>query len=275
MLFVKRAVIYFTFAVFVNKSKFMSKLIPLSEGAFTVDRSKSFVPFEPDEDELSERPSGSLLVEVQPFLVITEKDHILLDNGLGFETENGDLQIYQKLESAGIAPEKISKVLLSHLHKDHTGGISKKNDKGQRVLSFPEATYYIDKSELDYALTHPGSSYLEEELSILSQNPQVELLAEKGVIEGYIKHERSGGHCPYHQVFWIKTKDETYFYGGDVAPQLFQLQRRFIAKYDYDGKKSRDLRQQYLEQGTQEGWTFLFYHDIKTPYKKFEKPPGL
>jgi hypothetical protein len=28
------------------------------------------------------------------------------------------------------------------------------------------------------------------------------------------------------------------------------------------------LRQQWWEQGEKEGWTFLFYHDIKTPVYK-------
>ncbi|HYM94992.1 MAG TPA: MBL fold metallo-hydrolase, partial [Chitinophagaceae bacterium] len=60
------------------------KIIPLSEGTFTVDKSKLFVPFTEDRDELLSRPSGSLLVEIQPFAVITSKDILLLDTGLGF-----------------------------------------------------------------------------------------------------------------------------------------------------------------------------------------------
>lgn len=248
----------------------MGKLIPLSEGAFTVDRSKSFVPFKTDSDKLSQRPAGSLLVEVQPFLLITDRDHILLDSGLGFANEKGILQIHQNLETVGVAPGDITKVMLSHLHKDHSGGASMKTPEGKQALSFPQAAYYINRGELDYALSHDGHSYQREQLKILSQNEQVVLLDDNGMIDGYIRYERSGGHCPYHQVFWVKDGDATYFYGADEAPQLFQLQRRFIAKYDYDGKKSRDLRQKYLEQGTRERWTFLFYHDIKTPFFKFE-----
>ncbi|MCZ0211847.1 hypothetical protein OZK63_41550, partial [Streptomyces sp. UMAF16] len=60
------------------------QVIPLSEGSFTIDKSKIFVPFNLEADNLHNRPIGSLLVEVQPFVVITEKDIILLDTGLGF-----------------------------------------------------------------------------------------------------------------------------------------------------------------------------------------------
>ena len=65
------------------------KIIPLSEGSFTVDGTKKFVPFDPAKDNLKDRPAGSLLVEVQPFVVITEKDILLLDTGLGFTMPDG------------------------------------------------------------------------------------------------------------------------------------------------------------------------------------------
>lgn len=249
----------------------MIQIIPLSEGHFTVDKTKAFVPFDPASDQLQQRNRGSLLVEIQPFLLITEKDYILLDTGLGFKTENGKPQLHHNLEEAGISPDKITKVILSHLHKDHTGGISLTDSQtGKQKLSFPDATYYVNNNEWKYAMEHDGSSYHKKDLEILSGNEQVVLYEDEGTIDDYIRHERSGGHCPYHQVFWIQNGDMTCFYGADEAPQLAQLQRRFMAKYDFDGRKSMELRQQYLEQGTAEGWTFLFYHDIKTPFIKLK-----
>ncbi len=49
------------------------KIIPLSEGSFTIDRSKVFVPFDEDKDDIQKRTRGSLLVEVQPFVDAAEK----------------------------------------------------------------------------------------------------------------------------------------------------------------------------------------------------------
>jgi len=43
------------------------------------------------------------------------------------------------------------------------------------------------------------------------------------------------------------------------------MKSRFVAKYDYDGKKAMEYRQQWWEKGKEEGWSFLFYHDVKTP----------
>jgi len=102
------------------------KIIPLSEGAFTIDKTKVFIPFNKEKDDLQDRPLGSLLVEVQPFCIITKKDILLIDTGLGFSNADGILQIHQNLINNGIDPMEITKVLLSHLHKDHSGGVCKK-----------------------------------------------------------------------------------------------------------------------------------------------------
>ena len=50
---------------------------------------------------------------------------------------------------------------------------------------------------------------------------------------------------------------EKIFFGGDEAPQLKQMKIKYVAKYDYDGKKAMALREQYAEQGRKEGWQFL------------------
>ena len=119
------------------------RIIPLSEGSFTIDKSKLFVPFDKLADDLQERARGSLLVEVQPFVVITSEDILLIDAGLGFNDEDGRLQLHSNLMNAGINPSEITKVLMSHLHKDHAGGVEHINEFGERKLSFPSATYYV------------------------------------------------------------------------------------------------------------------------------------
>ncbi len=294
------------------------QIIPLSEGAFTIDKSKRFVPFDTATDDLQQRPIGSLLVEVQPFALITSEDIIVIDTGLGFQ-KDGQLQLHYNLRQAGIEPEKVTKVLMSHLHKDHAGGISGDRSAASAeregaasaevaqsragggstaaaqaafspsalstgepafagaqasgglsvhpsALALPNATYYVQRRELDYAFEKGPTSYMPDELGILKTSPKVVFLDnDQGIIEGYIRYEVTGAHCPWHQAFWIVDGGETAFFGGDVAPQLQQMKSRFIAKYDYDGKKAMAYRQEWWQRGQQDGWTFLFYHDVQTP----------
>lgn len=239
------------------------QVFPLSEGSFTIDKTKLFVPFDAG-DDLQARPAGSLLVEIQPFAVITSADVLLLDTGLGFSGNDGTMQVHKNLMEAGINPADVTKVLLTHLHKDHAGGVSGIEDRSR--LSFPGATYYIQERELNFAFEKGLPSFIPEELEALKNSSQVVLLKDdEGTIDDYIQYTLTGAHSPFHQVFRIKEQEEIIFFGGDDAPQLQQMKHRFAAKYDHDGKKAMELRREWWEQGQKDNWIFLFYHDIKTP----------
>jgi glyoxylase-like metal-dependent hydrolase (beta-lactamase superfamily II) len=241
------------------------KIIPLSEGSFTIDKTKLFVPFDEDVHELQDRPVGSLLVEIQPFVVITSKDVLLLDTGLGFNDKGqSTMQLHSNLEKNGIKPEDVTKVLMSHLHKDHAGGVCLEGDHSQ--LSLPNATYYVQKRELDFAIDKGFPSFIPDELKALMHSERVVFLnGDDGTIDDYITYHCTGAHSPHHQVFWIKERNETIFFGADDAPQLQQMKIRYKTKYDFNPDRAMHLRKEWWQKGNEEGWTFVFYHDIKTP----------
>ncbi len=167
-----------------DENAFM-KFYPLSEGSFTIDQTKQFVPFDPLRDVLQDRPTGSLLVEIQPFLVQTDRDLLLLDAGLGFSVD-GELQLHQNIRAAGFEPMQVTKVLLTHLHKDHAGGIAV-GAGAVRTLSFPQATYYISKAELQFAFEKGTPS------SIRNRGVEVPDRSSTSQVDG-----RTGGHCRIH-----------------------------------------------------------------------------
>ena len=246
----------------------MTKIIPLSEGAFTVDQTKKFIPFNVEKEELQQRNRGSLLVEVQPFVVITSKDILIFDTGLGLADEHNQLQIHKNLAANGINATDVTKVLLSHLHKDHSGGIAQPNKK---IAAFENATYYINKNEWDFGLERGLPSYHQNDFLFLEKAGKINFIEGNGTIDNYIHYEVTGAHSPFHQVFKIIENGKIIFYGGDVASQLFQMKNRFKAKYDFDGAKAMELRQKWWKQGEEENWTFLFYHDIKSPVFEFKQ----
>lgn len=236
----------------------MTQIFPLSEGTFTIGRDKIFHPFNESSDELNDRPIGSLLVEVQPFAVVNDRDVILLDTGLGFNNPDGMAHLPENLAKHNIHPEDVTKILLSHLHKDHAGGID--------IGMFPNAIFYIYKKEMEYALQTGFPSYYVNELVPLQTCDRVHWLeGETGIIDDYIHYEHTNGHSPQHIVFKIESEDGIIFYGGDEAPQFKQMKMKYIAKYDFDGRKAMELREQWALQGAKEQWRFLFYHDVKTP----------
>ena len=84
------------------------QIYPLSEGSFTIDQSKVLVPFDTSVENLQNRSKGSILIEVQPFVVVTENDIILFDAGLGYFNKAGILQLHDNLMKVGIDPSSIT-----------------------------------------------------------------------------------------------------------------------------------------------------------------------
>ncbi len=230
----------------------------LSEGSFSVDSSKKFLPFDPEIHDKKDRP-GSLFIHVHPFLIVSADGLLLLDTGLGFTNAQGGLLLHDNIRKIGFDPNDVRYVLLSHLHKDHASGMVTE-EKGNLRLAFPEAEYVIQRGEWEDAYSGKSDSYKTEIFDVLQRSGNLLLVEGDGSLNHEIRYERSGGHTAHHQVFHIHTEDEHFFFGGDEAPEPEQFFRHFAAKYDLDGRKSMALRQQYWEQGISEGWVFLFYH---------------
>lgn len=230
----------------------------LHEGSYSVDSSKKFIPFDPLKDDPKDRPA-SLFVHVQPFLVELEDSLILLDTGLGYSNSQGQLHLHENIKKAGFHPNDVAMVLMSHLHFDHAGGMVHQSGRDMK-LSFPEATYVMQKGEWETAFTHPSSSYHVEIFDFLQRNAEIQLIEGSGNLNAQIKYELTGAHCPFHQVFLIESGSDRVFFGGDVLPEPEELIRKFIAKYDYDGRKAMELRDEFGMRAAKENWKCLFYH---------------
>ncbi len=235
---------------------------PLYEGSFSVDISKKFIPFDPLIHRASDRPA-SLFVHVSPFLIETQKGLILIDTGLGQSNANAELQIIQNIRNLGFEPTDVKYVLMSHLHFDHAAGMMQQIN-GTWHLNFPNAQYFLQKTEIEYALARPGKSYDIPQIEALLATPNVVILHEAdGAIDDFISYQITGGHCPEHQVFWLKENNDIIFYGGDVLPEPEQLIRNFVAKYDTDGVLAKELRQSFGISAVANNWQCLFYHAKK------------
>lgn len=125
------------------------KIIPLNEGDFVVNKNKEFALLNPAETV------AGIRMAVQPFLVLIDDEAILLDAGLSW-TENGLPKLVTNLADAGLQSNAITKVLLSHLHKDHIDGLIVSEPAGFRLV-FPKAKVCIQRREYDYTLTKRGA----------------------------------------------------------------------------------------------------------------------
>jgi len=236
----------------------MVQAYSLYEGSFSVDKSRKFIPFDPLIDKPQDRP-GSLFIQVHPFLIETDAGLVLCDTGLGYTDDSGVLQLHHNIRKAGFEPEDVKYVLMSHLHKDHAGGmVTFENGMGR--IAFPEAEYIVQRGEWEDAYSGISSSYRTEIFDVIQRSGNLVLVEGEGRINAEISYALNGGHTAHHQSFHIQTGDQHYFFGGDVLPEPEEIFHNYVAKYDFDGRRSKALRQEYWAEGAPAGWIFLFYH---------------
>ncbi|MFP8892628.1 MBL fold metallo-hydrolase [Chryseobacterium sp. EZn1] len=235
------------------------KIIPLKEGNFSASKTKDFTLLTEENFD----KAGGIKMSVQPFLIITENDYILLDAGIGWKNSTGTTVVSEILEKENIRPEQVTRLLLSHLHKDHIEGAVKLTENGFEA-AFPNAQIYIQKRELDFAMENKGNpSFDFEILEKLIQLPNITWMNDdKGQITDEISYEVAGGHTPFMQVFWIRENNETVFYGADDLPQASYLKYHLAYKSDFDGRKAMELRLKWEKEARENRWKILLYHDL-------------
>ena len=244
----------------------MIKIYQLREVQYQVNNTKEFNYVE--NLDLIDEANGYVLT-VRPFLVHVGDELILIDAGFGLH-QDGKSELVNRIEEVGFYATAVSRILISHLHKDHIGGIGRMVDNKLETY-FPNAKIYIHEDEMMYTMALEGHhSYDYNIIKGLQYHPQVNYLREnEGQISKNIRFEKVGGHVPHQMVFWISDEDDIVFYGADNLPQKSYLKYDCAFKNDINGKDAQESRRIWQEQMKKENWTVLFYHGKSTAVKKF------
>lgn len=202
---------------------------------------------------------------------------VLVDCGCGSKMSDKLTRIYgidrgkaeprNALAPFGIAPEDITDVVLTHLHFDHAGGATTYVD-GQLRPSFPNATYYIQKQQLDWAMNPTDkdrASYFPENFMPVVESGRLCILeGETELLEGVGIHVFNG-HTAGLQTVSVKDGRETIFYAGDLMPTSAHIPLPFNTAFDNNPVLSIEEKRQLLTRAVDENWTIAFEHDAYTP----------
>ena len=114
-------------------------------------------------------------------LLVSDSKKILVDTGMGNKWNDKNKEIYavdqqsfsldQSLSKLNIKPADITDVILTHLHFDHPGGSTEINN-GRLVPAFPNAEYYVQKQNYEWAVNpseRDKGSYIKENFDPLKE----------------------------------------------------------------------------------------------------------
>ena len=212
-------------------------------------------------------------------LVRTGDKNILIETGIGNKLPEKMAQIFgqpakllEQLNAAGVAPEQVDIVVNSHLHFDHCGWNTVR-ENGAIKPTFPRATYYVQEGEWKHA--HEGLrdsvSYLHENYDPLVESGQMRLLGGDQEIAPGVSVEVFPGHTRDLQAIVIQSGGKTACYISDLIPTSMHLDLNWVMAFDLYPVESVASRKQYYARAIPEQWLTMFTHDPKVPWGYVEK----
>jgi glyoxylase-like metal-dependent hydrolase (beta-lactamase superfamily II) len=199
--------------------------------------------------------------------------NILMDTGTGTKVTNKFRTIYsydntthsleKSLAERGVVPEDITDVILSHLHFDHAGGSTKINN-GVIVPAFPNATYYVQKSQWDTAKNpteRDRASFISDDYLALERHGVLQILDGDMELFPGIDIIISDGHTLGLQMLKISDGQSTLMYPADLIPFVSHLPLPYIMGFDLRPLVTLEDKRKYLNAAVDQNWMIFFEHD--------------
>ena len=205
---------------------------------------------------------------INAFLVNTGAKLILIDTGAGdLYGRDGGLLV-SNLRAAGYAPEQIDEIYLTHLHRDHAGGLM----RGGKVV-FPKAIIYVSKIDADFwlnnanraktpALLYPMFDGAQSVLAPYIAQGRFRTFTSEADLSPGIHPIFSPGHSPGHCYFMIEDNGQQLLAWGDtVHVQPVQFPRPGVAiRYDTNNRQAVASRKSVLADAARKGYWIAGAH---------------
>lgn len=202
-------------------------------------------------------------------LVLQTKDRtILVDVGCGDKWDEKRRAIFAiehlPANNEILAPEKVTDVIITHMHFDHGGGISTKEAGTDKLtLTYPNAAVHIQKENLALAQkpnVRERASYLPENVLPLEEAELHIANGTEEILPDIFVH-RSDGHTRGLQWLEIRTSEGTIAYPSDLIPTSRHLPLPYAMGYDMFVQTLLEEKAQFLDRAVKEDWVVVFEHD--------------
>ena len=207
---------------------------------------------------------------VNAYLINTGKNLVLIDTGIGGVPGPQRGKVIDNLRAAGYEPEQVDTVLLTHMHRDHVGGLV---DTDGRML-FPNARVWANRLESDFWLSEKQAGEAKTDMlksafkiAQFSTAPyraagKWHLFQHKDEVVPGITAVLIAGHTPGHTLFRVKSDDQRLFVWGDlINSQVVQFARPDVSLvFDVNPEQSVVTRYKVFNLAAKHKWLVAGAH---------------
>ena len=180
--------------------------------------------------------AGEASMNVQALLIESQGQRIVVDTCVGNDKNLPAMKYWHEktggtfledLAEAGFAAEQVDKVLCTHLHVDHVGWNTRKED-GRWVPTFPNARHLWNRDEYDHWVKEGQADFgdvVGESVTPIFEAGLVDFVAEDAKVTDEVFLEPTIGHTPGHVSVHIRSRGEDAVITGDLMHHPVQLAR--------------------------------------------------
>lgn len=183
-----------------------------------------------------------------PVLVNTGRELVLFDTGLTPEGITG------ALAAAGITPDLIDIVVITHMHGDHIGGLS-----GEAGPTFPNARYVTGDVEFAHWAAAEDEGF---EKHIRPLEAKFTRIGEGAEVLPGITAMLAPGHTPGHMIYHLESEGRRLMLTADLTNHFaFSLPNPdWEVRYDLDKAQAAESRRRVLGLIADDRIPFIGYH---------------
>ena len=254
------------------------ELTILSDGNYWADGGAMFgiIPKVMWEKRITPDERNTIAMGTNSLLIRTGRHNVLVDTGIGSKLNDKQQSIHRNqallmksFEQAGIAPDEIDIVINTHLHFDHCGWDTYYDKNGKPVPTFPRATYYVQRGEMEHAHEQHERdrvSYMTDNYDPLLESGQMKLLEGDGEIVPGISVRLVPGHTRDLQAVIVRSGGKVAAYPSDLICDAKHLDPTWVLGYDLYPLETIANKHRFYEFAIPEEWLVVFTHDHELPW---------
>ena len=228
-----------------------------------------------------------ILLNANCLFLATGTERIIIETGMGDKWTPRQAEIYglarQRSLSetlfaiTGYTASEMTLVINTHLHFDHAGGNTTRNQHGDIVPTFPNARYLVSRAEYEHAETpneRDRASYLPENWRPVRDSGQLELMPDEYEAVPGLRLETVRGHNATKQCWRLDHEGNTIYGFADLIPTHAHVALAWVMGYDLFPVETLAAKKRLLAQAARENWLCFLYHESAGPFWRIIEEDG-